>query len=121
MKGGDGGASQMRNRRGSAPNKGAGGRGRHQRAVRRPSVRPCTDIGGATRDVATTDLDKQFSQTSKQKPWPGARSGLLGGSVDAEAGADLAQRYGEGESRPSKPASEPLPISSRWTRRPART
>jgi hypothetical protein len=56
-----------------------------------------TDIGGATRDVATRDLDKQFTQASKQNLFGLARSGLLGGSVDAEASGDLQQRYGEGK------------------------
>ncbi|WP_137921691.1 hypothetical protein [Hydrogenophaga sp. 2FB] len=58
-----------------------------------------TDIQNATRDVATRDLDKQFTQASNQNLFGLARSGLLGGSVDAEAGADLATRYGEGQIR----------------------
>lgn len=57
------------------------------------------DIQGATRDVAVRDLDKQFSQASNQNLFGLARSGLLGGSVDAEAGADLGTRYGEGQIR----------------------
>lgn len=58
-----------------------------------------TDIGDATKKVATRDLDKQFTQASKQNLFGLARSGLLGGSVDAEAGGDLQQRYGEGKIR----------------------
>ncbi len=57
------------------------------------------DIAGATRDVATRDLDRQFTQASNQNLFGLARSGLLGGSVDAESGADLATRYGEGQIR----------------------
>lgn len=55
------------------------------------------DISGATRDVAMRGLDRQFTQASKQNLFGLARSGLLGGSVDAEAGGDLQQRYGEGK------------------------
>jgi hypothetical protein len=58
-----------------------------------------TDIQDATRDVATRDLDKQFTHASNQNLFGLARSGLLGGSVDAESGADLATRYGEGKIR----------------------
>ena len=122
MKGGDGGASQMRADE-SARHKGAGGRGRHQRAVRRPQRQAMyTDIGGATRDVATTDLDKQFSQASKQNlsawralgcwvgPWTPRPAPILRSGM-ARANQGRASR------RP-----EPLPISSRWTKeRPART
>ncbi len=57
------------------------------------------DIQGATRDVATRDLDKQFTTASNQNIFGLARAGLLGGSVDAEAGGDLATRYGEGQIR----------------------
>jgi len=56
-----------------------------------------TDIGDATKQVAMRDLDKQFTQASKQNLFGLARAGLLGGSVDAEAGGDLQQRYGEGQ------------------------
>lgn len=58
-----------------------------------------TDIGSATRDVATRDLDRQFSTASKQNLFGLARAGLLGGSVDAESGGELQQRYGEGKIR----------------------
>ena len=55
------------------------------------------DIQGAVRDTNVRELDKQFSEASKQNLFGLARSGLLGGSVDAEAGADLGLRYGEGK------------------------
>ena len=58
-----------------------------------------TDIGNATRDVATRDLDKQFTQASNQNLFGLARAGLTGGSVDAESGGDLQSRYGEGKIR----------------------
>lgn len=58
-----------------------------------------TDIADATRGVATRDLDKQFSTASKQNLFGLARAGILGGSVDAEAGGELQQRYGEGKIR----------------------
>ncbi|MGC4395991.1 hypothetical protein [Hydrogenophaga sp. T2] len=57
------------------------------------------DISNATRDVAVRDLDRQFTQASNQNLFGLARAGLLGGSVDAESGADLATRYGEGQIR----------------------
>jgi hypothetical protein len=57
------------------------------------------DVQDATRDVAVRDLDKQFTQASNQNLFGLARNGLLGGSVDAESGADLATRYGEGQIR----------------------
>lgn len=55
------------------------------------------DIEGAVRDVNVRTLDKQFGEASKQNLFGLARSGLLGGSVDAESGADLQERYGEGK------------------------
>lgn len=58
-----------------------------------------TDIDSATHDVNQRDLDQQFGTASKQNLFGLARSGLLGGSVDAESGADLQRRYGEGELR----------------------
>lgn len=57
------------------------------------------DISDATRDVAVRDLDQQHTQASNQNLFGLARAGLLGGSVDAESGADLARRYGEGQIR----------------------
>lgn len=57
------------------------------------------DVSSATRDVALRDVDRQFTQASKANKFGLARSGLLGGSVDAEAGGDLAERYGEGRIR----------------------
>lgn len=58
-----------------------------------------TDIGDATKAVAMRDVDKQFGTASKQNLFGLARAGILGGSVDAEAGGDLQQRYGEGKIR----------------------
>lgn len=55
------------------------------------------DIQGAVRDVNIRDLDQQFGEASRQNLFGLARSGLLGGSVDAESGADLTRRYGEGK------------------------
>lgn len=57
------------------------------------------EVQDATRDVATRDLDQQFTHASNQNLFGLARAGLLGGSVDAEAGADLTRRYGEGQMR----------------------
>ena len=54
------------------------------------------DVKGATRDTALRGLDKQYTTASQQNKFGLARSGLLGGSVDAESGADLTTRYGEG-------------------------
>lgn len=97
-KGGDGGAGQMRADEAARQQKiqaavdavngqfAAGGRDAMY-----------TDIGDATKQVATRDLDKQFTQASRQNIFGLARAGLLGGSVDAEAGGDLQQRYGEGQ------------------------
>ena len=57
------------------------------------------DIGDATTQTATRDLDKQFTQASNQNLFGLARAGLTGGSVDAESGGDLQSRYGEGKIR----------------------
>jgi len=57
------------------------------------------DVGSATTDVATRDLDRQFTTASNQNLFGLARAGLLGGSVDAESGGDLQTRYGEGKIR----------------------
>ncbi|MBX3610395.1 MAG: hypothetical protein KF871_10925 [Hydrogenophaga sp.] len=99
-KGGDGGAAQMRadeearQRRVQAAvdtvNGVFGGSGRQAMY---------DDIKNATKDVAMRDLDQQHTQASKQNLFGLARAGLLGGSVDAESGADLARRYGEGQIR----------------------
>lgn len=99
-KGGDGGAGQMRadeqerqrkvQAAVDAVNLTFNGRGRKDMY---------DDIQSATRDVAVRDLDKQYTQASNQNLFGLARSGLLGGSVDAEAGSDLATRYGEGQIR----------------------
>lgn len=57
------------------------------------------DIGDATTQTATRDLDRQFTQASNQNLFGLARAGLTGGSVDAESGGDLQQRFGEGRIR----------------------
>lgn len=58
-----------------------------------------SDIGDATTQTATRDLDKQFTRASDQNIFGLARAGLSGGSVDAESGGDLQSRYGEGKIR----------------------
>jgi hypothetical protein len=55
------------------------------------------DIAGAVRDTAMRDLDRQFSEVSQKNLFGLARHGMLGSSVDAETGGDLATRYGEGK------------------------
>lgn len=57
------------------------------------------DIGDATTQTATRDLDRQFTTASNQNLFGLARAGLTGGSVDAESGGDLQSRYGEGKIR----------------------
>ena len=54
------------------------------------------DIQGAVKDTAMRGLDRQFTDASKRNTFGLARSGLLGGSVDAEAGGELTELYGEG-------------------------
>jgi len=58
---------------------------------------PYMGVQSATKEAATRDLDKQFTEASKNNLFGLARSGLLGGSVDAESGGDLRGRYGEGQ------------------------
>jgi hypothetical protein len=58
---------------------------------------PYQGVQSATKEAATRDLDKQFTAASKNNLFGLARSGLLGGSVDAESGGDLQQRFGEGQ------------------------
>lgn len=55
------------------------------------------DVGDATTQTAMRDVDRQFTDASKQNLFGLARAGLLGGSVDAESGGELAERYGEGK------------------------
>lgn len=57
------------------------------------------DLGNAVTGAATNDLDKQFTTASKNNLFGLARSGLMGGSADAESGGDLAGRYAEGKIR----------------------
>jgi hypothetical protein len=56
-----------------------------------------TDIAGAVRDTAMRDLDRQYGTASKRNTFGLARSGLLGGSADAESGGELTELYGEGK------------------------
>lgn len=56
-----------------------------------------SDISNAVRDTAMRDLDRQYSQASNKNLFGLARSGLLGGSADAESGGDLSTLYGEGK------------------------
>jgi len=97
-KGGDGGAGQMRADEAARQQKIQAAvdavNGKFAGAGRDAMY---TDIGDATTQVAKRDLDKQFTQASKQNLFGLARSGLLGGSVDAEASGELQQRYGEGK------------------------
>jgi hypothetical protein len=60
------------------------------------------EVGNAARDLNLRELQKVFSQYNKQNIFGLARSGLLGGSVDAESGADLQQRFGEGKIKAEK-------------------
>lgn len=55
------------------------------------------DIAGAVRDTAMRDLDHQYTTASNRNLFGLARSGLLGGSTDAESGAQLQELYGEGK------------------------
>jgi hypothetical protein len=55
-----------------------------------------TDIAGAVRDTAIRDLDRQYGKASQKNKFGLARSGLLGGTADAEAGGELSTLYGEG-------------------------
>lgn len=55
------------------------------------------DLSGAVKDTAMRDVDRQFTKASRQNTFGLARAGLLGGSVDAEAGGELATLYGEGK------------------------
>jgi hypothetical protein len=57
------------------------------------------DISGAVKDTALRDLDRQYTSASRKNLFGLARAGLLGGSVDAEAGGELAELYGEGKLR----------------------
>lgn len=56
-----------------------------------------TEIADAVRQMAMRDLDRQYSQASQRNTFGLARNGLQGGSVDAEAGGELAELYGEGK------------------------
>lgn len=101
--GGDGGAGDMRAQEEDRQRKvqlavdainakfGAGGAGP---APEREAL--YTDLSGAVKDTAMRDVDKQYTKASRQNTFGLARAGLLGGSVDAEAGGELQTTYGEG-------------------------
>lgn len=55
-----------------------------------------TDIAGATTDTNKRALDRQSTEAQRQNDFGLARSGLIGGSSDAESNANLKERYGEG-------------------------
>jgi hypothetical protein len=55
------------------------------------------DIEGAVKDTAMRDLDRQYTRAARSNKFGLARAGLLGGSVDAEAGGELETLYGEGK------------------------
>ena len=103
FKGGDGGAGDLRRQEEERQSKvqsavdainGKFGYGDPSAQQQRDAM--YADLQGATRDTALRGLDKQYSTASQQNKFGLARSGLLGGSVDAESGADLTTRYGEG-------------------------
>ena len=102
-KGGDGGAGAMRQQEEERQAKvqaavdainGKFGYGDANASAQRQAM--YDDVKSATRDTALRGLDKQYTTASQQNKFGLARSGLLGGSVDAESGADLTTRYGEG-------------------------
>lgn len=53
-------------------------------------------IAEAVKSTALRDLDRQYTKASRNNLFGLARSGLLGGSVDAESGGELQELYGEG-------------------------
>ena len=97
FKGGDGGAGQLRADEQARQAKIQAAVDAINGQFSRAGTAAYDDLGGAVTGVAQADLDKQFTVADKQNRFGLARSGLLGGSVDAEAGADLSQRYGEGQ------------------------
>lgn len=54
-------------------------------------------IADAVKSTALRDLDRQYTKASQKNLFGLARSGLLGGSVDAESGGELQELYGEGQ------------------------
>lgn len=78
-----------------------------------------TDISGAVRQTAMRDLDRQYSKASQRNKFGLARSGLLGGSVDAESGGELTTLYGEGKLKATeagKGAASDLRVNDEKTR-----
>lgn len=97
FKGGDGGAGQLRADEAARQAKVQAAVDAINAQFSRAGTAAYDDLGSAVTGVAQADLDKQFTVADKQNRFGLARSGLLGGSVDAEAGAELGQRYGEGQ------------------------
>lgn len=97
FKGGDGGAGQLRADEQARQAKIQAAVDAINAQFRNAGTAAYDDLGSAVTGVAQHDLDKQFTVADKQNRFGLARSGLLGGSVDAEAGADLGKRYGEGQ------------------------
>ena len=97
LKGGDGGAGQLRADESARQAKVQAAVDAINGQFTKAGTGGYDDLGGAVTGVANRDVDKQFTQASQQNLFGLARAGLLGGSVDAEAGGDLAQRYGEGK------------------------
>jgi hypothetical protein len=75
------------------------GESERNRAAREAMYR---EISDAVSQTATRDLDRQYTDISKKNLFGLARSGLLGGSVDAEAGGQISELYGEGKLRASQ-------------------
>lgn len=77
------------------------------------------DISGAVQQTAMRDLDRQYSKASQRNKFGLARSGLLGGSVDAESGGELTTLYGEGKLKAAeagKGAASDLRVNDEKTR-----
>lgn len=78
-----------------------------------------TDIQGAVKDTAMRGVDRQFTEASRNNLFGLARSGLLGGSVDAESGSELQTLYGEGRlkaAQAGQQAASDLRVSDEKTR-----
>lgn len=56
-----------------------------------------SSIAAAVKDAAMRDVDRQYTTASNRNKFGLARAGLMGGSVDAESGGQLAELYGEGK------------------------
>lgn len=97
FKGGDGGAGQLRDDEAARQQKVQAAVDAINGQFKQAGTAQYDDLGNAVTGVAKNDLDRQFKAANNNNIFGLARSGLLGGSVDAESGADLATRYGEGQ------------------------